>query len=142
MRSLNRRKDACDEGAAISEGIRESFWLQGMQAGIKAAYDCIKPFFEVDFAEDLKRFNRPTLIARGADDQIVPIGASAMRSSKLVANATLKVYPGGAARTCPDTAGCIQRRPAGLHRRLSRQSPGASERRSEWSHRGRPLPTY
>lgn len=93
------------EGAALSEGMRQSFWLQGMLAGIKAAYDCIKQFSETDFTEDLKRFDVPTLIAHGDDDQIVPIGAAALRSAKLVAGATLKVYPGaphGLAQTQPD----------------------------------------
>ena len=65
-----------------------------MQAGLKNAYDCIKQFSETDFREDLKRFDVPTLIIHGDDDQIVPIGASARESVKLVKNATLKVYPG------------------------------------------------
>ena len=81
-------------GAKISEGLRESFWLQGTQGGIKAAYDCIKAFSETDFTEDLKKFDVPTLILHGDDDQIVPIGAAAMLSSKLVKGAKLKVYPG------------------------------------------------
>jgi non-heme chloroperoxidase len=82
------------EGAKISQGVRDSFWLQGMMGGIKSALDCIKQFSETDFTEDLKKFDIPTLIAHGDDDQIVPIGASAMLSSKLVAGATLKIYPG------------------------------------------------
>jgi non-heme chloroperoxidase len=91
--------------AKVSKGLRNSFWLQGMQAGIKAAYDCIKQFSETDFTEDLKKFDVPTLIAHGDDDQIVPIGASAMLSAKLVAKATLRVYrrgPHGLAQTRPD----------------------------------------
>ncbi|WP_201830068.1 alpha/beta fold hydrolase [Microvirga zambiensis] len=84
------------DGAKVSEGIRMNFWLQGMQAGIKPAYDCIKQFSEVDYTEDLKKFDIPTLFIHGDDDQIVPIVASAMISSKIVPNATLKVYPGGA----------------------------------------------
>jgi non-heme chloroperoxidase len=83
------------EGAKVSEGVREAFWLQGMQAGIKSALDCIKQFSETDFTEDLKKFDVPTLIAHGDDDQIVPIGASAYLSAKLVKKAVLKVYPGG-----------------------------------------------
>jgi non-heme chloroperoxidase len=83
------------EGAKVSEGVRNSFWLQGMQAGIKPAYDCIKQFSETDFTQDLERFAVPTLIAHGDDDQIVPIEASAKLSIKLVPNATLKIYPGG-----------------------------------------------
>lgn len=84
------------EGAKVSEGIRMAFWLQGMQAGIKSAYDCIKQFSESDLTEDLKKIDVPTLVLHGDDDQIVPIAASAMLSSKLLSNATLKVYPGGA----------------------------------------------
>jgi non-heme chloroperoxidase len=81
-------------GAKVSQGVRDSFWLQGMQAGHKGVLDCIKAFSETDFTEDLKKFDVPTLIMHGDDDQIVPIGASAMLSSKLVKNSTLKVYPG------------------------------------------------
>jgi non-heme chloroperoxidase len=75
-------------------------WLQGMASGHKNAYDCIKAFSETDFTEDLKRFDVPTLILHGDDDQIVPIGASAMLSSKLVKGAQLKVYPGFAHGMC------------------------------------------
>ena len=81
-------------GAKISEGIRDKWWLQGMMGGVKAGYDCIKAFSETDFTEDLKKFDVPTLILHGDDDQIVPIGAAALQSSKLVKGATLKVYPG------------------------------------------------
>ena len=81
-------------GAKVSEGIRESFWLQGMMTGMPAAYFCIKAFSETDLTEDLKKFDVPTLIMHGDDDQIVPIGASALLSSKLVKGSTLKVYPG------------------------------------------------
>jgi non-heme chloroperoxidase len=70
------------------------FWLQGMQAGHKNTLDCIKAFSETDFTEDLKKFDVPTLIIHGDDDQIVPIGAAALASSKLVKNSTLKVYKG------------------------------------------------
>jgi non-heme chloroperoxidase len=87
-------------GAKISEGLRESFWLQGMMAGFPAAYFCIKAFSETDQTEDLKKFDVPTLIIHGDDDQIVPIGASAMLSSKLVKGATLKVYPGAPHGLC------------------------------------------
>jgi non-heme chloroperoxidase len=83
------------DGAKVSQGVRDSFWLQGMQAGIKSALDCIKQFSETDFTEDLKKFDVPTLIAHGDDDQIVPIGASALMSSKLVKDSVLKIYPGG-----------------------------------------------
>jgi non-heme chloroperoxidase len=87
-------------GAKVSEGVRESFWLQGMLAGFPAAYFCIKAFSETDLTEDLKRFDVPTLILHGDDDQIVPIGASAMLSSKIVKNAQLKVYPGAPHGMC------------------------------------------
>jgi non-heme chloroperoxidase len=81
-------------GAKVSDGLRESFWMQGMQAGFKGVIDCITAFSETDFTEDLKRFDVPTLILHGDDDQIVPIGASALLSAKLVPKSTLKVYPG------------------------------------------------
>ena len=81
-------------GSPVSRGVRDAFWLWSMQVGLKGAYDCIKAFSETDFTEDLKRFDVPTLIAHGDDDQIVPIGASALLSSKLVKGSTLKVYPG------------------------------------------------
>ena len=93
------------DGATMSEGIRDAFWLQGMMGGHKGQYDCIREFSEVDYTEDLKRFDVPTLIVHGSDDQIVPIGASAMLSSKIVKNATLKVYEGaphGLAQTHQD----------------------------------------
>ncbi len=93
------------DGATMSEGIRDAFWMQGMMGGHKGQYDCIREFSEVDYTEDLKRFDVPTLIVHGSDDQIVPIGASAMLSSKIVKNATLKVYEGaphGLAQTHQD----------------------------------------
>ena len=80
--------------AKVSQGVRDAFWLWSMQAGLKGAYDCIKAFSETDLAEDLKKIDVPTLIIHGDDDQIVPIGASAMLSSKIVRDAELKVYPG------------------------------------------------
>ncbi|SEE60210.1 non-heme chloroperoxidase [Rhizobiales bacterium GAS191] len=87
-------------GAKVSEGVRESFWLQGMMAGMPASYFCIKAFSETDQTEDLKKIDKPTLILHGDDDQIVPIGASAMLSSKLIKGATLKVYKGGSHGMC------------------------------------------
>jgi non-heme chloroperoxidase len=87
-------------GAKVSEGVRESFWLQGMMAGMPAAYFCIKAFSETDMTKDLEKFDVPTLILHGDDDQIVPIGASAMLSSKLVRNSQLKVCKGGAHGMC------------------------------------------
>jgi non-heme chloroperoxidase len=81
-------------GSKVSQGLRDQFWLQSMQAGLKAALDCIKAFSETDFTEDLKKFDIPTLFIHGDDDQIVPIGAAALIASKIVKGATLKVYPG------------------------------------------------
>ncbi|MCW0218088.1 MAG: alpha/beta hydrolase [Prosthecobacter sp.] len=82
-------------GAKVSQGMIDSFWLQGVMAGAKNTYDCIKAFSETDFTEDLKKFDVPTLIVHGDDDQIVPIADAALLSVKLVPNAILKIYPGG-----------------------------------------------
>ena len=87
-------------GATISEGVRKSFWLQGMMAGFPASYFCVKAFSETDLTEDLKSFDVPTLVLHGDDDQIVPIGASALLSSKLVKNAILKIYEGAPHGMC------------------------------------------
>ena len=87
-------------GTGVSQGLRDSFWLQGMRCGLKAAYDCIKAFSETDFTDDLKKIDVPTLILHGDDDQIVPIADSALLSAKLVKNATLKVIPGAPHGMC------------------------------------------
>jgi len=87
-------------GAKVSQGLRDSFWLQGMQAGFVGVLDCIKAFSETDFTEDLRKFDVPTLVIHGDDDQIVPIGASALLSSKLVRNARLEVYKGAPHGLC------------------------------------------
>jgi non-heme chloroperoxidase len=87
-------------GAKVSQGLMDSFWLQGMMAGHKNAFECIKVFSETDFTQDLKKFDVPTLIMHGDDDQIVPIGASAMLSSKMIKGATLKIYPGASHGLC------------------------------------------
>jgi non-heme chloroperoxidase len=87
-------------GAKVSEGVRESFWLQGMMAGFPASYFCIKAFSETDLTEDLKKIDVPTLVLHGDDDQIVPIGASALLSSKIIKNATLKVIKGAPHGLC------------------------------------------
>jgi non-heme chloroperoxidase len=86
--------------AKLSQGLRDSFWLQGMVAGFKGVFDCIKAFSETNFTEDLKKFDVPTLIIHGDDDQIVPIGASAMLSSRIIKGATLKIYPGAPHGLC------------------------------------------
>jgi len=83
------------KGHKVTQGMRDAFWLQGMQGGLKNELDCIKAFSETDFTDDLNKFDIPTLIIHGDDDQIVPIAASAMLSSKRIKNATLKIYPGG-----------------------------------------------
>lgn len=88
------------EGSKVSQGLRDSFWMQSMMSGHKSAYDCIKAFSESDLTEDLKRFDVPTLILHGDDDQIVPIGASALLSSKIVKGATLKIYGGAPHGMC------------------------------------------
>ncbi len=87
-------------GAKISEGVRQSFWLQGMMAGLPASYFCIKAFSETDLTEDLKKIDVPTLVLHGDDDQIVPIADSALLSAKLIKNATLKVYKGAPHGMC------------------------------------------
>ena len=87
-------------GAKVSEGVRESFWLQGMMAGMPASYFCIKAFSETDQTEDLTKFDVPTHILHGDDDQIVPIQASAMQSVKLIKGAELKVYKGAPHGMC------------------------------------------
>src|SRR5438876_11774220 len=79
-------------GAKVSQGLRDSFWMLGMQAGFKGVIDCIKAFSETDFTEDLKKFDVPTLVLHGDDDQIVPIGAAALISAKLIRQAKLEVY--------------------------------------------------
>lgn len=81
-------------GAKVSQGMIDSFWHQGMLAGHRNTFECIEAFSETDFTEDLGKFDVPTLVLHGDDDQVVPIGASGLRSAKLVPNATLKVYPG------------------------------------------------
>jgi len=81
-------------GATISQGIVDSFWRQSMQCGLKAALDCVAAFSETDFTDDLRRIDVPTLIVHGDDDQIVPIGASALQSVKLIGESVLRVLPG------------------------------------------------
>ena len=87
-------------GAKVSQGLRDSFWLQGTQAGLKAAVDCIRAFSETDFTNDLKAFDVPTLVLHGDDDQIVPIANSALLSAKAIPKARLVVYQGGSHGMC------------------------------------------
>lgn len=87
-------------GSTVSQGLRDFFWLQGMQAGFKGIYDCIKAFSETDFTEDLKKFDIPTLIIHGDDDQIVPINDSAKVASTLIKGAELKIYKGAPHGLC------------------------------------------
>ena len=86
--------------AKVSQGLRDSFWMQGMMCGLKAAYDCVKAFSETDMTEDLRKIDVPTLILHGDDDQIVPIADSALLSAKLVKDATLKIIPGAPHGLC------------------------------------------
>jgi non-heme chloroperoxidase len=104
-------------GSKVSQGLKDSFWLQGMQAGFKAVLDCIKAFSETDFTEDLKKIDVPTLILHGDDDQIVPINDSALLAAALVKGSTLKVYPGAPHGLC-STQEPGQRQPACLHSRV------------------------
>ena len=87
-------------GAKISEAVREAFWLQGMMCGFPGAYFCIKAFSETDLTEDLKKFDVPTLVLHGDDDQIVPFADSALLSSKIIKNAKLVVYEGAPHGMC------------------------------------------
>jgi len=87
-------------GAKVSEGVRKSFWAQGMMAGFPACYFCVKAFSETDLTEDLKTTDVPSLLLHGDDDQIVPIAASALQSAKIIPNATLKVYKGAPHGMC------------------------------------------
>lgn len=87
-------------GATVSHGLRDWFWMQGMQAGLKGIFDCIKAFSETDFTDDLKKIDVPALVLHGDDDQIVPIGASALLSSKLIKSARLEVYKGASHGMC------------------------------------------
>src|SRR5580698_74290 len=91
-------------GAKVSQGVIDEFWLEGMRGAMLGQYACIKEFSEVDYTEDLKKFDVPTLFLHGGDDQIVPIAASAQLSSKIVKNATLKVYAGAPHGMCTTRA--------------------------------------
>ena len=94
-------------GAKVSQGVIESFWQQGMWGGILALHDCVQEFSEVDYTEDLKKFDVPTLILHGDDDQIVPIDDAGKLSAKIVKDATLKIYPGGPHGMCTTMAGQV-----------------------------------
>ena len=87
-------------GGKASQGVRDSFWLQGMQAGFKGVIDCIEAFSETDLTEDLKKFDIPTLIMHGGNDQIVPIDGSAVQAAKLIKGSSLKIYPGAPHGLC------------------------------------------
>ena len=113
-------------GAKVSEGVHESFWLQGMMAGLPARYDCIKAFSETDLTEDLKKIDVPTLVLHGDDDQIVPIAASAL-STKIVPRAELKVYPGASHGMCTTEKDKVN---ADLLAFARAQGPDAPQRRS------------
>lgn len=87
-------------GSKVSQGVKDAFWLQGMMAGLRGVMECIQAFSETDFTEDLKKFDIPTLILHGDDDQIVPIDGSAKPTAKIVSGAELKIYPGGSHGIC------------------------------------------
>jgi non-heme chloroperoxidase len=87
-------------GAKISEGVRESFWLQGMRAGMPASYFCVKAFSETDMTDDLKKIDVPTLVIHGDDDQIVPMADAGVLTAKIVKGAKLVVIPGGPHGLC------------------------------------------
>jgi len=87
-------------GSTVSQGLRDAFWMQGMQASMKAVLDCVKAFSETDQTEDLRAIDVPTLFIHGDDDQMVPIGASSLAAAKLVVGATMKVYPGAPHGLC------------------------------------------
>lgn len=87
-------------GASVSQGLKDSFWLQGMLSGFKAIFDCVKAFSETDFRQDLEKVDVPTLIIQGDDDQIVPLDISGIPTSKLIKDATLKIYQGAAHGLC------------------------------------------
>jgi non-heme chloroperoxidase len=120
-------------GAKISEELRDSFWLQGQLCGFPGSYFCIKAFSETDLTDDLKKFDVPTLIMHGDDDQIVPIAASAMLSSKLVKDSTLKVYPGLPHGMCQVNKGVINADLLAFIGETTRQErrPSSSESRKE-----------
>jgi non-heme chloroperoxidase len=107
-------------GNKVSQGLRDSFWLQGMLCGHKAAYDCVKAFSETDFTEDLKKFDVPTLILHGDDDQIVPIGSAALLSSKIIKGAVLKVYPGAPHGMCSTLKDQVNEELLGFFKRSER----------------------
>ncbi len=104
------------DGSTVSQGLRDTFWMLGMQSGLKAEYDCIAAFSESDFTEDLKAIDVPVLVIHGDDDQIVPVGVSAERAVKLLKSGALKVYEGGDHGLPATAQGTDQRRPARLHR--------------------------
>jgi non-heme chloroperoxidase len=103
-------------GAKVSQGLVDAFWLQGMQTGLPAAFECIRAFSETDLTDDLKKIDVPTLILHGDDDQMVPIGASALLAAPLVKGSTLKVYPGLSHGMCVDTPRTSSTPTSSLHR--------------------------
>jgi non-heme chloroperoxidase len=105
--------------AKVSEGVRNSFWLQGMMAGFPACYFCIKAFSETDQTEDLKKIDVPTLILHGDDDQIVPIGNSALLSAKLVKKTDSQSLSRRAVRDVHDTQRSGQRGFVGFHQNVN-----------------------
>ena len=128
-------------GAKVNEGLRSSFWLQGMQGGVKGQYDCIHEFSEIDYTDDLRKIDKPTLIIHGGDDQIVPIQASAEKTAKIVKGAQLKVLSRRPTRARSSRSRQVQRRGAGLHQgvgdRRRAHSEGPDHRSGPWHYRNR-----
>jgi len=110
-------------GAKVSQGLRDSFWLQAMLTGLPAAYDCIKAFSETDLTDDLKKIDVPTLIIHGDDDQIVPINASAMKSVKLIRNAELRVIKGAPHGLCSTHKDQVNAELLNFFQRVARIAP-------------------
>ena len=117
-------------GSKASAGLRENFWRMGMQCGLKAAFDCIKAFSETDFTGDLKKFDVPSLILHGDDDQIVPIGSSALLSAKLIPGATLKIVKGAPHGMCSSHKNLINAELLDFLRRPEKAAAGAAKERA------------
>jgi non-heme chloroperoxidase len=120
-------------GAKVSQGTLDQFWLWGMQAGLKNAYESIKAFSETDQTEDLSKFDVPTLVLHGEDDQIVPVKDSAKKSARLIKGAK-EILPRSAARPHGDAPGPGQRRPAGVSPELTESdlAPGLQSRTGDF----------
>ena len=115
-------------GAKVSQGLLDQFWLWSMQGSLKSSYECIKAFSETDFTEDLKKFDVPTLLLHGEDDQIVPVTIASKKSAKLIRGAQAIYYPGGAHGSHGGPTGQNQRRPVGVPKERPQVESGLSFR--------------